>query len=150
MSVSHASGPLTLNTQQRRHPGERHQHSATLSASSGDGNIQADGVTSTTITANTDSGNINGSGIATATINASTGDGDIQIVFTSVPRDVRVNSNSGSITLVLPHSETKYHVTANTDSGTVDDALPASQQDESAPNTITATSGSGNITISQQ
>ncbi len=45
-------------------------------------------------------------------------------MFTSVPRDVRVNTDSGSITLVLPRGDTKYHVTANTDSGNVDDTLP--------------------------
>ena len=111
---------------------------------------EAAGVTSTTITANTDSGSIYGSGIATDTITASSGDGNIQITFTGVPGNVRVNTDSGSITLVLPPSQTKYHVTANTDSGTVDDALPPNQRNDSAPNTITATSGSGNIIISQQ
>jgi len=121
--------------------------SGTLSASTGDGSIQAAGVTSATITANTDSGNINGSGIATATITASTGDGGIEIAFTSVPRDVRVNTDSGNITLVLPPGPTQYDVTANTDSGSVSyGTLP---RNSSSPNVITASSGSGNITITQ-
>ncbi|MGH3206241.1 MAG: DUF4097 family beta strand repeat-containing protein, partial [Trebonia sp.] len=146
LSVSQASGPLALNTDSGSILVSAISKSATLSASTGDGNIQAEGVTSTTITANTNSGSISGSGIATDTITASSGDGDIQITFTRVPGNVRVNTNSGNITLVLPPSETKYHVTANTDSGTVADTLP---RDQSAPNTITASSGSGNITISQ-
>jgi hypothetical protein len=146
VSVSHASGPLILNTNSGGIQVNAIR-SATLSASSGDGNIQAEGVASTTITANTDSGNINGSDIATAAITASTGDGDIQIVFTSVPRDVRVNSNSGSITLVLPPGPTQYNVTANTDSGSVSDTVP---RNSSSPNTIAASSGSGSITIRQQ
>jgi hypothetical protein len=149
LSVGHASGPLILNTGSGSIQVSAIR-SATLSASSGDGSIEAAGVTSTTITANTDSGSIYGSGIATDTITASSGDGNIQITFTGVPGNVRVNTNSGNITLVLPPSETKYHVTANTDSGTVDDALPPNQRNDSAPNTITATSGSGNIIISQQ
>jgi hypothetical protein len=147
VSVSHASGPLTLNTNSGSILVSAINKSPIVSASSGDGNIQAEGVASTTITANTDSGNINGSGIATAKITASTGNGDIQIVFTSVPRDVRVNSNSGSITLVLPPGPAEYNVTANTDSGSVSDTVP---RNSSAPNTIAASSGSGSITIRQQ
>jgi Putative adhesin len=146
LSVSHASGPLTLNTDSGGIQVSAIT-SATVSASTGDGGIQAAGVTSTTITANTDSGNINGTGIETATFTASTGDGGIQITFTSVPRDVRVNTNSGNVTLVLPPGHTKYNVAANTDSGTVTDTVP---RNSSSPNTITASSGSGNISISQQ
>jgi Putative adhesin len=150
LSVSHASGPLTLNTGSGGIQVSAISKSATLSASSGDGSIQAAGVTSTTITANTDSGSITGSGIATDTITASSGDGSIEIRFSSIPGNVRVNTDSGNITLVLPPGHTEYHVTANTDSGVVDDTLPTNQRNDSAPHTITATSGSGNITISQQ
>jgi Putative adhesin len=147
LSVSHASGPVTLNTASGSIQVSAIR-SATLSASSGDGNIQATGVTSPTITVNTDSGNIiNWTGIATATITASTGSGDIQITFTSVPRDVRVNTNSGTITLLLPRGATKYDVMANTDQGNVSDAIP---KDTSSSHVITASSGSGNITISEQ
>ena len=146
LSVSHTSGPLTLNTDSGGIQVSAIT-SATLSASTGDGGIQAAGVTSATITANTDSGNIYGSGIATATFTASTGDGGIQITFTSVPRDVRVNTDSGNVTLVLPPGRTQYNVTANTDSGSVSDTVP---RNSSSPNTIAASSGSGSITIRQQ
>ena len=120
----------------------------TLTASTGDGDIQAKGVTSHTITADTDSGSIDWSGIATDALIASTGNGNIAIAFTSVPSDVRVNTNSGTITLLLPPGKTKYHVRANTDSGTVTDTLP--QQQTSSGHVITASSGSGDITIIQQ
>jgi hypothetical protein len=150
LSVGHASGPLTLNTGSGSIQVSAIR-SAALSASSGNGNIQATGVNSKTIAMNTNSGSIDGSrGIATSTITASSGAGDITITFTSVPSNIRVNTNSGNITLVLPPSQTRYHVTAKTDNGTVDDTLPSNQQNESASNTITATSGSGNIIISQQ
>jgi Putative adhesin len=148
LSVTHASGPLTLNTASGSIAVSAIR-SKTLSASSGDGSIQVTGVTSATaITANTDSGSIDWSGIATTTLTASTGNGNIDIAFTSVPSDVRVNTNSGTITLLLPPGKTKYHVTANTDSGTVTDTLP--QQQTSSGHVITASSGSGDITIIQQ
>jgi hypothetical protein len=145
LSVSHASGPLTLNTDSGSILVSA-VRSATVSASTGDGNIQAAGVTSATITANTNSGSISGSGIATDTITASSGDGDIQITFTSVPGNVRVNTDSGNITLILPPGPTQYDVKPNTDSGTVSDTVP---RNSSSHNTITASSGSGNIMISQ-
>lgn len=146
LSVDHASGPLTLNTD---NGGVQVSavRSATLSASSGNGNIQAAGVTSTTITENTSSGNIDGSGIATATITASTGNGDIKIAFSAVPDNVRVNSNRGNITLILPAGSAQYHVVPNSLQGTVSDTVP---QQTSSPHVITASTGSGDITIRTQ
>jgi len=119
----------------------------TTTASTGSGSIRATGVTSATITANTDSGSIDESGVATTTITASTGDGDITIAFSTVPRDVRVNTNSGNITLLLPRGATKYDVRANTDSGNVSNKLP---YEASSSHVITASSGSGSITIGEQ
>jgi hypothetical protein len=148
LSVSHASGPLTLNTGSGSIQVSA-VRSPALSASSGDGNIQATGVNSKTIAMNTDSGIIDGSGgIATATISASSGDGDITITFTSVPSDVRVNTDSGNVTLLLPRNSTAYHITANTDQGHVTDGTVP--QTSSAAHVITASSGSGDITIGEQ
>jgi len=122
--------------------------SPALSASSGDGNIQAGGVSAKAITANTNSGSISWSGIAADKITASSGSGGIQITFTSVPANVRVNTNSGSITLVLPRGGTAYHIYANTLSGTVSDGTIPTV--DSSGHVITATSGSGDISITEQ
>ena len=149
LSVDHASGPLTLNTDS----GDIRVSAITseaLSASTGDGNVQAAGVTSPTISVNTNSGAISGSGIATTLISASSGDGNIVIAFSSVPRDVHVNTDSGSITLLLPAGPTQYHVAANTDSGNISDGSLPKTANQSAPNQITASTGDGNITITQQ
>jgi hypothetical protein len=147
LSVGHMSGPLALNTGSGN-IAVSDSESATLSASSGNGDIQANGVTYTTITANTDSGNITGTGIVTDTITASSGNGDIQITLTSVPDNVRLNTNSGYITLVLPAGATRYHIAANSLSGGVSDTTVP--QSTSSQHVITATSGSGNISIVQQ
>src|ERR1700733_981965 len=148
LSVAHTSGPLALNTGSGSIQVSA-VRSPALSASSGDGNIQATGVTSTTITMNTDSGSIDGSGgIATTTITASSGDGDVTITFTSVPSNIRVNTNSGNITLLLPRSSAAYHIAANTDQGHV--SAGGVPQTSSTAHVITASSGSGDITISEQ
>ena len=147
LSVGHASGPVALNTDS----GSIRVSAVTspaVTASTGDGDVEATGVTSPTIAANSNSGNITGSGIAAATVNASSGNGDIVITFSAVPQDVHVNTDSGSITLVLPKGPTEYNVTANTDSGTVSDA--GISKNSSSSHVITASSGDGNISISQQ
>jgi hypothetical protein len=147
VSVGHASGPLTLNTNSGNIQVSA-VRSTSLFASTGDGDITAGGVTSTTITANTNSGSITASGIATAKITASSGDGDIKVVFSSVPDYVWVNSDSGNITLVLPHNSTAYDISANTDSGSVSDGTVP--QAKPSGHVITASTGSGNISITEQ
>jgi hypothetical protein len=149
LSVDHASGPLALNTDS----GDIRVSaitSAAMSASTGDGSLQATGVASPTISMNTNSGAISGSGIATTSISATSGDGSIVIAFSSVPRDVYVDTDSGSITLLLPPGPTQYHVAANTDSGNISDGSLPKTTNAAAPNQISASTGDGNITISQQ
>jgi Putative adhesin len=148
VSASHVSGPLSLNTDS----GEVSVSaitSATVSASSGDGDINADGVTSPTIFADTDSGNITWQNVGTGTITASTGDGNIYITFTGTPpRNVNVDSDNGNISLYLPpgSATTPYNVTTdNGGNGTIQDS--GIDKVSSARNTITATTGNGNILI---
>jgi Putative adhesin len=148
LSVGHASGPLHLNTDSGSIEVSAISRSAAVSASTGQGNITADGVAATTISANTDSGSIAGSGVAAGTITAASGQGEIVIAFSSVPGAVRVNTNSGNIKLILPRTSTAYHIAANTDSGTVSDGTVP--QSPSSSHVITASSGSGNITILEQ
>lgn len=146
LSADHTSGPLTLNTSGGDIAATA-VTSPTLTASSGGGDIQAAGLSAATVTANTSGGDIQATGVSSTTVSASSGGGDIEIVFTTVPRHVSVNTSGGDITLVLPLGTTKYHVTASTAGGSVNDSLP---QDTSAPNVITATSGGGDITLREQ
>jgi Putative adhesin len=127
IGADHISGPLTLNT--------------------GGGNINASAITSATMTASTGGGNIEATGISAAAVTATSGGGNIEIDFTSVPSGIEVDTSGGNITLVLPPGDTAYHVAAHTNGGEVTDTL---RQDTGSRNVITATSGGGNITISQQ
>lgn len=146
LSVSDVSGPLRLSTGSGT-VSVSAITSATLSASSGNGGIHATGVSSPTITANTDSGSITMSSVNATTVTASSGQGDIDITFTGTPpRNVHVNTDSGSVTIVLPPGNTEYHVHASTDSGSVTDDL-LSNSNPATKNVITATSGSGAITL---
>jgi hypothetical protein len=117
-----------------------------VTVSSGGGDVTADGVAGD-IDMRTDGGNIEGTAMTAARVTASTGGGDIEITFTRVPRYVRVNTDGGDVTIVVPAGSTQYHVTASTDGGNVDDsAIP---DNTSSANVITATSGGGDVTITE-
>lgn len=130
LSVDHVTGPLNLNAN--------------------GGNIEAAAITVPAsaafpaFAAATGGGTIRATGVSAPTVTISTGGGNVEIVFTSVPRDVRVDSSGGDITLVLPQKAATYHVNAQGDGGTVSDSLP---QNTSSPNQITVTSGGGDITL---
>lgn len=146
IAAEHAAGTLALNTS-----GGNIQAtdltSATLSADTGGGDIHTDGVRSSLVTVTTSGGNIQATGIAAPTVTASADGGNIEIDFASVPRDVRVDTSGGNITLVLPRSPASYYVITHTAGGNVSNSL---QPNSRSHNVITATSGGGNITISQR
>lgn len=128
VAADNTAGPLTLNT--------------------GGGDISAAGVSSPTVSVTTSGGNIQGTGVSSPLVRATSGGGNIEIGFTRVPRNVDVSTSGGNITLVLPPGGTEYNVTAHTDGGNVSDAtIP---KNTASGNVITATSGGGNITISQR
>jgi len=116
-----------------------------VTLSTGGGDVTADRV-SGVLSLSTGGGSIHGTAITAPRVTAHSGGGDIEIVFTAVPRDVRVDTGGGNVTIVVPAGSAQYHVTANTDGGTVSDSVPINT---SSPNVITATSGGGDITIRQ-
>jgi len=117
-----------------------------VSLSTGGGDLSARQVTGP-LGLSTSGGNISGTGIGAATVTASSGGGNIEIVFTSVPADVRVSTSGGNITLVLPAGHAQYDVTTHTDGGSVSNKLAVNS---SSAHVISATSGGGDITLTQQ
>jgi hypothetical protein len=117
--------------------------SGTVSLSTGGGDITVDKA-SGPLTLNTSGGQIQASAVRSADVTAGSGGGDITIVFTAVPRDVRVSTAGGNITIVVPSGSTEYHVTDSTAGGNKDVTV---RQNTSSANVITATSGGGDITI---
>ena len=78
---------------------------------------------------------------------ASNNSGDITLTFAKVPRRVDVTDSFGNITLILPPGRTAYRVDARTSFGSQTVTVP---QATSAPDVITATDNSGDITIANQ
>jgi hypothetical protein len=143
VSAERMSGDLTLNTGGGDVSAE--QVSGDLTLNTGGGDVSAERV-SGDLTLNTDGGDIAATAITAVRVTASSGGGNITVVFTSVPANVKVNTDGGNITIVLPPGSTHYNLTEHTDGGTTSVGVPT---DSSSPNVITATSGGGNISVSQ-
>ena len=114
-----------------------------ITLSSGGGDVTADHAAGD-LTLTTDGGNINGTALTAAHLTAGTGGGDIQIEFATVPDNVRITSDGGNITLIVPRSTTQYKVNASSAGGNVNDSLPI---DTYSAHTITATTGGGDVTL---
>jgi DUF4097 and DUF4098 domain-containing protein YvlB len=92
-------------------------------------------------------GNIEVTGLASADVVASNQSGDITLTFSKVPRRVNVTDSFGNITLNLPPGPTAYRVSARTSFGSSTISVP---QATSAPDVITVTNNSGDITIASR
>ena len=116
-----------------------------VTLNTGGGNVSAERV-SGDLSLNTGGGDITATAITAARVTASTGGGNITVVFTSAPTNVSVNTYGGNITIVVPPGRTHYNLTEDSAGGTTSARVPT---DSSSPNVITATSGGGNISVSQ-
>jgi hypothetical protein len=117
-----------------------------VSLATGGGDVTASGVAGD-LSLTTDGGNIEATGVTAAQVSASTLGGDVTIVFTKAPTNVRVNTDGGNITIVVPSDGTQYDVTAHANGGTPIEAVPMNSH---SGNVITATSSGGDITIRQE
>jgi hypothetical protein len=145
VTVSDLTGPVTLSTSGGNVTAD---HTAgPLTLTTGGGDIRATDVSAPSISAKTDGGNVDVTGIRSGSVTATSGGGDITVDFASVPQNVRVDTAGGNITLVLPAGDTRYSVNAVSAGGNVNDSV---LRGPTSSNTITATSGGGNITITQQ
>jgi hypothetical protein len=106
---------------------------------SGSGTITVSDVAGTT-TADTSSGDVNARAV-TGSVDVETGSGTIEVGLVA-PAPIKAKAGSGDVTLAVP--EGRYRVVATTGSGDQHITVPS---DPSAPNTLEAHTGSGEITI---
>jgi hypothetical protein len=92
----------------------------------------------------TDSGAINGSSVTSATIQTGTSSGDTSLAVVGAADRIGAGSSSGDITLVVP--DLAYKVEAQAASGNAE--VDVTQSADST-HTITATTGSGQISITR-
>ena len=117
--------------------------SVRLSSSSAD--ITGSGISGDSVTLSDTTGDITITGLAANTVTGSADSGNVTLTFTKVPRRVKVTDTAGDITLVLPSGPAYYEVNAQTTTGNL--SIGGVRRRSSSPYVITATTGSGNITI---
>jgi DUF4097 and DUF4098 domain-containing protein YvlB len=149
LSADHVTGLLNLSTNGGNiRLNDIPVQAGKLTASTRGGDVDADGISSPTVTVHTDGGNIRAAGVMSPEVNASTDGGDIEIVFTSVPDNVQVQTSGGNITLVLPADSTQYNVSPQTTGGNV--SVSNDLRNTTSKHVITATTRGGDITITRQ
>ena len=142
LSVSGLSGAVSASTDGGNVTASRLSADVTLSSGGGDVTVSQ---LSGTVGLHTDGGNINGTGISSTDVTAATGGGDITLTLTRAPRDLAVSTDGGNVTIVVP-AGVSYDVQARSAGGSVSKDVAMSS---TSPYKITATSGGGDITISQ-
>jgi putative adhesin len=116
-----------------------------VTLSSGGGDLSLTGLPGDLVLA-TDGGNIDGNALTAQDVSARSAGGNITLTFTRPPRNVRITTDGGNVTVILPSGSTAYNIHAATGGGNVADPVP---QSPSSLHVITVTTGGGNISITQ-
>jgi len=143
---------------------------APVTASTNGGNVTLNGITGD-LDLTTAGGSVMGTALTTqdATVNTdpgfSNGGGDVDLMLTSVPKDLEVNSAGGNVTIELPPGSARYHLQLNAGCGGgpvsaapsgagsepaswCGDVSTSIPDDPSSSNVIVVSSDGGEITIS--
>ncbi|MFG1696421.1 DUF4097 family beta strand repeat-containing protein [Nonomuraea sp. NPDC049309] len=113
-----------------------------MTLESGSGNITLRDLTGE-ITLSTGSGDVDAAGLAGKKLSGEVGSGNIELKFSAVPQDLRLKAGSGDIDVRVP--DQPYAIDSRIGSG---DVTIGVKQDTTAPNKISVTAGSGDITVS--
>ncbi|WP_043640625.1 DUF4097 family beta strand repeat-containing protein [Nonomuraea candida] len=89
------------------------------------------------------SGDVDAAGLAGRKLTATAGSGNIELDYTAAPAVATLETGSGDITLKVPDGP--YAVKTEVGTG---DVVVKVKKDDSAPNRISLTAGSGDITVS--
>src|SRR6266487_6282685 len=113
VTASGLVGTVTLSTDSGDIHATRISGSATIADHSGD--IIVSSLSAGRALIVNDSGNITGRGVSSQVLTARDQSGDITLVFTAVPRQVRISDSSGQTSINVPQSPTSPHVVSVTD-----------------------------------
>jgi Putative adhesin len=114
-----------------------------ISLSSGGGDVGVSHISGPAVSIGADGGNITGGTVSAAKLTADSGGGDVTLTLTSTPGQLTVNSDGGNVTIMVPPG--KYIVDENAGGGNVSGFSSTA----GAVNTISVSSGGGDISLSQ-
>ena len=95
------------------------------------------------LTLSTSSGTVSGDGVSSVVVRASTSSGGVRLDLLAPPREVVAETSSGEVEVAVP-GDRAYRVETDTGSG---EQVVDVRADDSAPGSIRATTGSGDVTV---
>ena len=113
--------------------------------STGGGNVSASDLVGNVVF-QTSGGDVSVNDVLASNVKLDTGGGNISLVFAKVPASLEIQSSGGDISVVLPHSATRYAITSNTSGGDYSATVPTNS---ASRNAIDIESGGGNISITE-
>lgn len=126
---------------------EASNSSGVMRLNTGGGDLSGDGISGGSVQVVTGGGNIDLAAMSSPQVTADSGGGDVTLAFTAVPTNLQITADGGNVTVILPPGGTTYDILARGGGGNVSySGVPVSS---TSPNTITVSSGGGDITITQ-
>jgi hypothetical protein len=117
--------------------------SGPLTLESGNGSISLSSV-SGTLVVRSSNGDVSASQIRATSVQASSDDGSVDIAFAGRPHTVIATSSNGDVDLTVPRDSEPYRTSTGSGNGSVDVTVATAS---SAPDTLTARSDNGDVTI---
>jgi hypothetical protein len=117
---------------------------ARIELTTGSGEIRVRGVAAPALALETGDGGIGATGLDVATVRAQAGSGSIALGLRAAPGILVAESGSGDVVLTLP--DRPYALTTSTGSGHIIDA--GIRQDTTSPHKVIARAGSGDVVLS--
>ena len=110
------------------------------------GTIEVDGVTGD-VTASTHTGSVELRSLGSRRVEAQTSTRLVEVHLTVVPDDVRADTSTGSVEVVVPAGPTTYAVSASTSTGSTDVSVPV---DPSSAHRISAHTSTGSVDVHRE
>jgi hypothetical protein len=120
---------------------------ADLTATSGGGDITVGQVSGARVNLSSDGGAVTGAMVTAPLVTVGSGGGDVTLTLTSVPHRVQVDSDGGTVRIVVPYRVQGYIVNETSDGGTT---AGIQSPQSGTTDLISVNSGGGDITVTEQ
>ncbi|WP_018349901.1 DUF4097 family beta strand repeat-containing protein [Longispora albida] len=118
--------------------------SGDVAIDTGSGDITLDGLSGGKVGVKSGAGPVKGTSLKNGEIDIDTGSGTVELTYGTAPSVVKVKTGSDAIRVSLPKGDEGYNVKTSTQSGKQDVTVKV---DSTSNRAITATTGSGDVTV---
>jgi hypothetical protein len=147
LTGSGLTGTIQISTEGGNVTASNLNGSGTMRLDTGGGDLTGNAFTGNLLVV-TDGGNVNADAVDSHQVSIGSGGGDITLAFTQPPQNLRVTTDGGNVTVILPQDSTRYDIsTPDTQGGNV--TYPSTLVSPGSDHVIVVDSGGGDISISK-